>query len=569
MALIVVPIYNAAAALRQCLAALDAHCPADQDILLIDDASTDPEINDLVAEFAHRPGVRLVRHTENQGFVRSANEGFEATDGDVILLNSDAVVTEGWLDALLRCANSDPAIATVTPWSNNAEICSIPGLCQAEPVPADPDGLARAIRAVGPAVYPELPTAVGFCMLVRRAALQAVGPFDEATFGRGYGEENDFCRRAAAVGLRNVLCDDAYVVHLGGASFAAEGLTPGGDAMARLLQKHPDYEQVIHEFIQNDPLAPRRTAIVEAVGADRFDGAPDSLEFTGERFHPECEREIWYEHYHRYAFARSLASGLEVLDLACGEGYGSAILAQVAARVVGIDAAESAIDHARRRYRQLNLELRVGDATAVPLPDDSMDLVVSFETLEHLEPQEAMLDEFVRVLRDDGLLLISSPDKRTYSDERDYHNEFHVRELYRDQFEALLRERFPHVRLLGQKLAFQSLIWDPQQPVGRYIRQELDARTGALTDWRLEPLYWIGVCALNEAAMARVNTSDLWLFGDRSESVYDHYYHEIRKNMQAGQLLMERDEEIARLRRRVEELERRPKRWWARLKDRS
>jgi len=182
----------------------------------------------------------------------------------------------------------------------------------------------------------------------------------------------------------------------------------------------------------------------------------EPLEFTGERFTPECVREIWYEHWHRYVFARQFAKGKRVLDAACGEGYGSALIAGVADRVLGVDIAESAIAHARTRYgAQPNLRFERADCTQLDVPAASFDLIVSFETLEHVHAQEQLLAGFARALAPGGMLLVSSPDKHTYSDISGFRNEFHVRELYRDELLALLRGHFPHVRLYGQKLLFQ------------------------------------------------------------------------------------------------------------------
>ena len=142
----------------------------------------------------------------------------------------------------------------------------------------------------------------------------------------------------------------------------------------------------------------------------------EKLEFTGERFTPECEREIWYEHLHRYAFAAQWSHGARILDAACGEGYGSALLAGAADSVTGVDISAEAIQHARRRYGHLeNLQFETADCTSLPFGDGEFDQVVSFETLEHLAGQEALLAEFRRVLKHDGFLIISSPDKATYS----------------------------------------------------------------------------------------------------------------------------------------------------------
>lgn len=259
---IVVPIHNAAAALKACLQALLQHTPASVSILLIDDASTDPAIAPLLADAATDPRVQVLGNVHNLGFVRTCNRAFAQTSGDVLLLNSDAVVTPGWLQAMLRASQSRPDVASVTPWSNHAEICSLPQFCQANPVPADALRWARAAARDAP-VYPALPTAIGFCMWVARTALERIGDFDAATFGRGYGEENDWCCRASGFGYTHLLCDDAYVVHLGGQSFGPLGEKPGGSALARLSARYPHYTGSVARFIQEDPLASRRAQIID------------------------------------------------------------------------------------------------------------------------------------------------------------------------------------------------------------------------------------------------------------------------------------------------------------------
>ena len=182
---------------------------------------------------------------------------------DVVLLNSDTCVTSGWLDALLECAATDPLIASITPLTNHGEIASIPEFCRPNPWPEDPERWALACRQSGSPVYPEVPTGVGFCMYLRRACLDAIGAFDEIAFGRGYGEENDWCCRASAHGWRHVLCDSAFVAHQGGASFGPLGLKPGGTAMTTLLERYPDYLDQVGAFIAADPMAERRRSIVE------------------------------------------------------------------------------------------------------------------------------------------------------------------------------------------------------------------------------------------------------------------------------------------------------------------
>ena len=183
------------------------------------------------------------------------------------------------------------------------------------------------------------------------------------------------------------------------------------------------------------------------------------IDFTGERFIPTESGEIRYEHMHRYAWAAGLCGGKDVLDIASGEGYGSTLLAGSARSVVGVDLSAAAVAHARQKYAATtNLRFEQGSVTAVPLASASVDVVVSFETVEHLAEQSQMLSELKRVLRPDGLLVISSPNRKVYSDDRNYTNEFHVKELYFHEFDALLREQFAAVTYLGQRLATGSLV---------------------------------------------------------------------------------------------------------------
>lgn len=310
----------------------------------------------------------------------------------------------------------------------------------------------------------------------------------------------------------------------------------------------------------------------------------DPLEFTGERFTPECVREIRYEHLHRYALATELVAGAAVLDAACGEGYGSQLLARRADTVIGVDLAADAVAHAAARYRAGNLSFQVADCCALPFRDAQFDAVVSFETLEHVADQERLLAEFRRVLAPGGFLAISSPDRAIYSDRLGNRNPYHVRELYLHELQALLATYFPAVRLLGQRLGFHSLIWplgdedgsggarSPGVVVQREGGESVSQRTVPAGD----PVYFIALCAAR-AEHLPVAADAVWLFDDDAESVYHHYHHEIRKNMQAGELLQERDRRIEALEKALDVAHagspdsptaaRRP--WWRRLFDRS
>lgn len=264
---VIVPVFNAHRALDACLASLDRTLPRGTRVYLSDDASTDPRVQDVIDAWQSRTplAATCVRQPHNLGFPGNVNAALAATaPADVVVLNADTVPTRGWLHRLAHAAASDARIATLSPWSNNAEIASFPRFCEVNPLPDDPELIAEA-AAAAPPQYPELPTCLGFCMYLRRAVLAALGDFDAATFGHGYGEENDLSRRFAAHGWRNVLCDDAYVVHEGGASFAPLGMSPGGENLRRLLARWPDYNELVARFILADPLRPLRERLQERI----------------------------------------------------------------------------------------------------------------------------------------------------------------------------------------------------------------------------------------------------------------------------------------------------------------
>ena len=227
---VVVPVYDGLDDLRRCLESVRRHrdgLTTEFDLLLVDDAGPDPRVAALLDEFvADEPATtRLLRHERNRGFVASVNEGFAATGGDVVLLNADTVVTAGWLDQMVA-ASREPDVATVTPLTNHGSICTIPrSVIDAFSLDGDEpriDDCGRFVHEQTLALRPDVITGVGFCLLLSRTALDLVGPFDEVAYGRGYGEEVDFCVRAARLGLRHVVDDTTFVYHRGGVSFADE-----------------------------------------------------------------------------------------------------------------------------------------------------------------------------------------------------------------------------------------------------------------------------------------------------------------------------------------------------------
>ena len=205
---------------------------------------------------------------------------------------------------------------------------------------------------------------------------------------------------------------------------------------------------------------------------------PFGLAWTGERLIPGVGGDITLEHLHRYALARELATGKDVLDIASGEGYGSRLLSSVAKSVIGVDVAADAVGHAQKEYGGSNLSYKVGRCQSIPLPDASVDLVVSFETIEHITEQDLFITEVKRVLRPGGLLLLSSPNKSEYDEAQNAENVFHVRELSFEELKTLLASAFKNHTWFGQRVSHASVTFslDSQaSPRCRYYTGDYDA----------------------------------------------------------------------------------------------
>ena len=261
-----------------------------------------------------------------------------------------------------------------------------------------------------------------------------------------------------------------------------------------------------------------------------------------ERFTPGIDGEIWYEHWHRYHFVRDVARGRRVLDIACGEGYGSALLAREAASVIGMDADAGAVVAARGRYGGFaNLEYREGRCEAIDLPNASFDLVVSMETLEHTDAPERLVEEAARVLAPGGIFIVLTPNKEVYSERRGYRNPHHVREFHRGEFEALVGRHFPAVALFGQRVDAYSAIWPIDAPAAG--GQLLDARGREADRARVgiaDPMYFLAACAREDRVLADFR-SRLSLLSDRDHYVLEDYVA-VQRRMAELQTQLERTE---------------------------
>lgn len=265
---VVIPVYRGLDETRLCLeSVLAAPSPLLGDVIVVDDRSPDADLVAYLDRLAASGAIRLVRNRRNLGFVRSVNAGMtEAGDHDVILLNSDTEVPARWLDRLAAQAYAQPRIATVSPLSNNATICGYP---------ADSGGPIAHGRSLGEidsacatanaGRFVPAPTTVGFCMFIRRAAIDETGLFDAVKFGMGYGEENDFCMRAAALGWRHHIACDTFVYHKGSVSFGEKARTLSRRATALLLERYPNYTRDIAWHVKLDDIGPFRFALTAAL----------------------------------------------------------------------------------------------------------------------------------------------------------------------------------------------------------------------------------------------------------------------------------------------------------------
>jgi GT2 family glycosyltransferase/SAM-dependent methyltransferase len=273
---------------------------------------------------------------------------------------------------------------------------------------------------------------------------------------------------------------------------------------------------------------------------------PPFLEWTGERYLPWLQdAAIGYEHLHRYAYAFEFVQGKRVLDLACGEGYGSYLLARSAKSVLGVDIDENTIKHARNKYIKQNLEFKVGSITEVPIPGTHrFDVTVCFEALEHVEDHQKLLSEVKRLLTADGVFIVSTPNKKVYTDEPQFSNPFHVHELYFDEFKELLATHFKNVKFLGQRIYCNSNIWPvflgADSKVVEYVIDRNPREFVFIEHEKRIPLYFMAIasdadCVIEERRSVLVDISDA-LLKQKDEQIAAHAKEQERLDREVGQL---------------------------------
>ncbi len=298
---IILPVYNAFEVLQETLRRVVAHTDLPWRLIVIEDCSSDlkvrPFLRDWVAGVNGAPDrpdrekgvVELIENAENLGFIGAVNRGFERAleqDGDapVILLNSDALVPTGWASRLVHPMRVARDVASVTPMSNDAEIFSVPVMCRATDLaPGEGDRIdAFARRFAGQGAdlargVSEAPTGVGFCMAMNRTYLRQIPRFDMG-FGRGYGEETDWCQRVRALGGRHVGLSGLFVEHRGAGSFGSEEkLRLVASSAAIIAGRYPKYDQEVQTFLRRDPMVTARLALAIAWAAERQSGQSDPV----------------------------------------------------------------------------------------------------------------------------------------------------------------------------------------------------------------------------------------------------------------------------------------------------
>lgn len=257
---VIIPVYNAYDAVNECIKTVINNTDLKENrLILIDDKSTDERIIPLLNNFKKDnkdKDIVILVNEKNLGFVGTVNKGMKYSDNDVLLLNSDTEVPKNWLKNMKKCAYSGEKIATVTALSNNATLASVPKGLERNEIPKNInfEEYASIVEKCSYCDYPELPTAHGFCMYIRREVLNIVGYFDEETFGKGYGEENDFSFRCLNYGYRNLLCDNVIVYHKESQSFNEKREKLCQEHEKILNQRYPIYESKLKEWCQKFPI---------------------------------------------------------------------------------------------------------------------------------------------------------------------------------------------------------------------------------------------------------------------------------------------------------------------------
>lgn len=416
---VIIPVYNQHEMTNECIkAVLDT--TANCEIIVVDNGSVPP------IDEAYFGQSSIIRNNTNLGFPAAVNQGIRAAKGDVVvLLNNDVIVTPRSLERLANWLNEYDIVGPMTNYCAGRQKVTIGAYTDINEL--NHRALEFTKERLGSSIG--VNWVIGFCMAFKKSLFDEIGEFDESLWPCS-GEEIDFCFRAVTAGHSIGMAQDTYVHHVGSQTF--EAMQNAGEV---------DYDKIVER--NNAHLAAKW-------GADCW-LRQDLCRFTGERAMPLAggmPKGVMQEHWERYRFALDHVEGKRVLDVACGAGYGSALLAEKALSVIGVDVSSEAVLYSKAHYKRENLEFRCGDACKLDLPEGSFDVVTSFETIEHLTDDAAFLQGLVRALADDGMFIISTP---LGGSPKQNPNKFHVGFYQRGGFGALLGQYFQNVHVLYQR----------------------------------------------------------------------------------------------------------------------
>ncbi len=274
---VIIPVYQGYAQTLACIeSVVKSQNLGEFELIVVNDASPDGRLKYKLRQLSQQHAFTLIENETNSGFVASVNKAMQLhLDRDVVLLNSDTEVYGNWLDRLRAAAFQDSAIGTVTPFSNNASICSFPKIDLENELPfgIEYEQLDQCFSRINHQQLQQIPTAVGFCMFIKRELLDIIGYFDAKLWGKGYAEENDFCLKASNFGWKHVLATDVFVYHHGSVSFAESRETRINQNLTILDKMYPDYHATIQRFLRQDPIAKHRNPVIKKIirkQADKF-----------------------------------------------------------------------------------------------------------------------------------------------------------------------------------------------------------------------------------------------------------------------------------------------------------
>ena len=447
---IIIVTYNSLTDIKQCVNSIISSTSFSHELIIVDNSSTDGTQEYLKT----LTNAKIIFNQTNNGFSKACNQGIKESKGDyIVLLNPDTAVTRNW--DIRMTDHFKEGVGAVGPVSNYVAGLQKLKFYQKEPVVGDIliNDLADKLYHWNKGKGVETKLLIGFCLMIKKEVIENIGMLDEDLF---LGNDDlEYSWRLRNNGWQLVVATDTFVYHKGQASFKTEKKSK----TSNLLQQSSDklYDKLEKRYGANKiPTTIElwglsdwfvRPSQVKALLKDSFESNP--MLFTGERampLAPNMEKQVMLEHWARYNFVVPIVKGKRVLDIACGAGYGSNLLAETAQMVTGGDILHEAITYCKEHYYQKsNLQFEVMDIRELPFGDHTFDFVVSFETLEHIMEGDQLLREICRVLTEDGTLAISTPFGGPCG------NPYHVAYYQRESFGEFLTDYFKEVDLKFQR----------------------------------------------------------------------------------------------------------------------